>query len=304
MSISVAILSIAGLACWAGVSLVLTAWPVATRPSLATRLGPFVPGASPVVDDGGRPRGIDLRLLAGPLAAQLGANVAVALGVRDELDVRLRRARLDADATAFRLRQLVTALGGLAATGLLAIALQPPPLAGLAMTAIATSVAYLLPEHQLTRAVTRRQAALRAELPVVTEQLAMLLTSGYPVLGAIERLARAGDGEVAADLRRVVIRVRQGADTGQALREWAELMAVPALHRTVAVLALDRAAADLGRLVADEARATREEVHRDLLALLDARGQQVWVPVTVATLVPGVILLGIPFYAALAGFLG
>jgi hypothetical protein len=45
-------------------------------------------------------------------------------------------------------------------------------------------------------------------------------------------------------------------------------------------------------------------VQRDLLEALERRAQQVWVPVTVATLVPGVIFLSIPFIAALRQFSG
>ena len=35
---------------------------------------------------------------------------------------------------------------------------------------------------------------------------------------------------------------------------------------------------------------------------IERRGQQVWIPVTVATLVPGAILLAVPFLAALRTF--
>ena len=35
---------------------------------------------------------------------------------------------------------------------------------------------------------------------------------------------------------------------------------------------------------------------------MERRGQQVWVPVTVATLLPGVIFLAIPFIEALKAF--
>jgi hypothetical protein len=63
-------------------------------------------------------------------------------------------------------------------------------------------------------------------------------------------------------------------------------------------------AADLGRLVSNEARAIRRDVQRDLVQTMERRGQQVWVPVTVATLVPGVIFLAIPFVEALRLFAG
>ena len=64
--------------------------------------------------------------------------------------------------------------------------------------------------------------------------------------------------------------------------------------RLVSVLSLNREAGDLGRLVADEARSIRREVQRELIAQIERRAQQVWIPVTVATLVPGAVLLAIP----------
>lgn len=102
----------------------------------------------------------------------------------------------------------------------------------------------------------------------------------------------------------VASRIRQGVDDGTALREWAEVARVDGLDRLVAILALNRETADLGRLVSAEARQSRRDLQRRTTELLERRAQQVWVPVTVATLVPGVILLAIPFLAALRLFAG
>jgi len=55
-------------------------------------------------------------------------------------------------------------------------------------------------------------------------------------------------------------------------------------------------------MVATEARTTRAEGHRALLESIERKNQQVWIPVTVATLVPGVILMAVPFFDALRGF--
>ena len=76
------------------------------------------------------------------------------------------------------------------------------------------------------------------------------------------------------------------------------------LDRLVAVLALNREAGDLGRLIAEEARAIRRDVQRELIETIERRGQQVWIPVTVATLVPGVLFLAVPFIEALRLFSG
>jgi len=43
----------------------------------------------------------------------------------------------------------------------------------------------------------------------------------------------------------------------------------------------------------------RADTHRRLVESIERRSQLVWVPVTVATLVPGLLLLGIPFISAL-----
>jgi tight adherence protein C len=136
----------------------------------------------------------------------------------------------------------------------------------------------------------------------VAEQLALLLSAGYSLSAALNRLAHRGSGACSADLRRVCARMRQGLSETDALREWAVLARVDALDRLVPVLALNRETSDLGRLMAEEARAIRRDVHRELIETAERQSQQVWIPVTVAALVPGVIFLGIPFFEALRRF--
>jgi hypothetical protein len=97
-------------------------------------------------------------------------------------------------------------------------------------------------------------------------------------------------------------RVRQGLTEVEAVQEWAAVVRVDALDRLVPVLALNSEAADLGRLISDEARSIRKDVQRELVETMERRAQTVWIPVTVATLVPGVILLAIPFTQALKLF--
>ena len=147
--------------------------------------------------------------------------------------------------------------------------------------------------------------ALHVVLPShVAEQLALLLAAGWSLTSALNRLAARGSGATALDLRRVCRRVRQGVSEADALREWAQVAQVPALERLVSVLALSRDTSDLGRLIAEEARAIRRDVHRELIESVERREQQVWIPVTVATLVPGVLFMAIPFVEALRLFGG
>jgi pilus assembly protein TadC len=161
---------------------------------------------------------------------------------------------------------------------------------------------FLVIEQRLARASDGWKRDVALELPVISEQIAMLLNAGYSVGAALSRIAARGRGCVAQDLSVVVNRVRQGVSETDALREWAELAQVDGVTRLVGVLALHSEAADLGRLVSAEASHARRDLHRRTLEAIERRAQQVWVPVTVATLVPGVILLAVPFLSALRLF--
>jgi hypothetical protein len=65
------------------------------------------------------------------------------------------------------------------------------------------------------------------------------------------------------------------------------------------VLSLNQETGDIGRLIADEARSMRREAQRRTVELVERRAQAVWIPVTVATLVPGVMLMAVPFIGAM-----
>ncbi len=184
------------------------------------------------------------------------------------------------------------------------VAVSPTALIAAAALLGAPTLTVLLHEHRVSTAIDRRRDRLRRELPVVAEQLGMLLGVGYSLPSALTRLSERTDGVVAADLRRVGRRVRQGLTETAALVEWADRSDLDAVRRLVALLSLHGEAGDLASLVADEARALREEAHRDLLEDIERRAQLVWVPVTVATLVPGLIFLAVPFSAALSQVTG
>jgi Flp pilus assembly protein TadB len=224
------------------------------------------------------------------------------LGVEESLSSRLRRAGWRMDASAFRMRQLGWCAAAVGLGLVIALAIRPPLIVSPLLLLGGPLLAFLVLEQQLVTATTNRQRDLFNELPVVSEQLAMLLSAGYSVGGALNRLAERNAGVTGDDLRHVTERVRLGLSTAGALREWAEHVDIPEVHRLVAVLTLSDESGDLGRLVADEAAAIRREAQRRLLETIEKRGQQVWVPVTVATLVPGVIFLIIPFLQALSLF--
>lgn len=296
------LLALATLCLFGGLVLVLAELPWFRRPRLVDRLAPYVPTATrpdrraPVLS------AASFRDLAAPLARDLGDRLARLFGVGESLAARLDRVGSPLDSQGFRLRQLGWSVAAFAGAAMACFALTPPPVLALLALLGTPLLAFLLLEQQLASASADRQQRTLYELPVVAEQLGMLVSAGYSLGSAIDRVGRRGSGACAEDLRRVSARIRHGLSESAALQEWATRADVEALDRLVAVLALNREATDLGRLIGDEARSIRQEVHRQLLEAIERRSQQVWIPVTVATLVPGVLFLAVPFLEAMRLF--
>ena len=297
----VAILS--GLLVWTGATLVLSQARWFARRSLTDRLRPYEPGGLASPSGGSGLLSVEsFSDVIAPLARTLGERLARLAGINEELAVRLERLHSPLDPTDFRVRQLGWSVVGLVGGALAAGAARPPALVALLFVGGGPVLAFLVVEQQLAARSDRRKRRLLLELPIVSEQLGMLLSAGFSLGSALHRLATRGHGASGEDLRRVVARIRQGVSEVDALREWATVADLDALSRLVAVLALNREAGDLGRLIAEEARSIRREVQRGLIEQIERRSQQVWIPVTVAALLPGAIFIAIPFVQALRTF--
>jgi tight adherence protein C len=296
------LLAVAALALFAGSTLLLSQIRWFRRRPLVDRLAPYVPGGSTARSTGILVSAEGFGQVIGPLARAVGERVARAVGVTEPLAVRLERIGSTLDVTAFRVRQLGWAAVGLLTGSVLAVATQQSGPVALLLIVTAPLLGFLVVEQHLAAESQAWQRRVFLELPVVAEQLGMLLSAGYSLGAGLGRLAARGKGACGLDLQRVVGRIRQGLSEAEALREWATVADVDALHRLVGVLALNRQSGDLGRLIGEEARAIRRDVHRELIETIERRGQQVWIPVTVAALVPGVIFLAVPFIDALSLF--
>jgi tight adherence protein C len=291
-----------GLLMAVGGTLVFAELPWFSRRGLVERVAPHIPGGTRLRTGSRMSAVATWRELTDPLARALGDRLARLFGVTEALAVRLERVHSRLGVSEFRLRQLVWSGAGLAGGGLLALGLRLS--GGLALLFVVGGplLGFLVVEQRLARASEDWKRHLTLELPVVAEQLGMLLGAGYSVGSALQRLAERGRGCCGRDLARVCERIRLGVSETAALREWAATADVVALHRLVGVLALNHQAGDLDRLIGEEARSMRRDVQRRLLATIERRAQQVWIPVTVATLVPGVIFLAVPFVEALRLF--
>lgn len=290
------------LVAWVGMTLVLSELRWFSRAPLADRLRPYSPGGMGRASHAGAFSVESFREAVGPMSRVVGERLARLAGVSEDLEARLTRTHSDLDVTDFRIRQVGSSVAGFGIGALLTLAARPHPVVGLAFVLGGPVLAFLIQEQRIAAASQRWQRRLFLELPVVSEQLALLLSAGFSLSSAMNRLSRRSSGSCAADLRRVGRRIRQGLSEADALKEWATVAQVDAVDRLVSVLSLNRDTSDLGRLVAEEARAVRRDVQRELIESAERRSQQVWIPVTVATLVPGVIFIAIPFIDALRFF--
>lgn len=295
------IFAAAAILLFVGCTLLLSELRFFRSRTLANRVSPYLPGGTTRKSQ----ELLSLETfgeLLRPLAESFGTVIARTFGVSEELPRRLRRVHWEIDASGFRVRQIGWVLGALAFAITVSVLFGFPSTMVLLLVFGGPMLAFLVVEQQLANASDEWKRRTFQELPVISEQIAMLLGSGYSLGAAIQRVSERGTGVVAQDLRGVVGRIRQGTSEQAALAEWASVVDVPAVDRLVSILALNKESGDLGSLVATEARNVRAEAHRTLLEAIEKKTQQVWIPVTVAALVPGVILMMIPFIRALGSF--
>lgn len=293
--------ALGGLVLFVGLTLLFSELRWFRRTGLIERLWPYG-AARRRLADGGMLAVASFRELIAPLSRLAGERLARLFRFGEELGIRLERIHSPVGVTGFRVRQVGWSVAAFGAAVLTGIAADPPVPVAVAAVAVAPVAAFGVLEQQVARKSARWQQRIFSELPVVSEQLGMLMGAGWSLGAALARIAERGNGACARDLSRVQARIQQGLSEGEALREWADLAGVAELDRLVGVLALDRETADLSRLISEEARSIRREAQRRLVESIERRNQQVWVPVTAATLVPGVLLMGVPFVDALTLF--
>lgn len=239
-----------------------------------------------------------------PIVESMGTGLSAVLGVRDSLEMRLARAGDDRTTTEFRITQFTMAFVGLLASTTVVLLLTPSPLMSLTAILASPLLVVLWQEHRLEVRAEETRSAMELELPVVAEQLGILLGAGFSLPAALSRLATRSSGALSSGLAVVVQDIRRGTGEIPALQNWSARIGVPAVDNLVSVLALHHEATDLGDLISEEAKSIRAEAHRKRIESIERRAQLVWIPVTVATLVPGLILLAVPFTAALGSVAG
>lgn len=301
--------AVAGLGAGLGMWLVV-ARLVARRPSLDERLAPYLRPAGhdsrslpsvPVGRSG--PFGTLERLLA-PVMRDAVRVVERIGSPASDVDRRLARAGRAGTLEQFREAQVVAAVVG-AATGLavallLVAARGLHPVAALALVAGGSATGLVAHDVALTAAITRRERRLLAELPTVAELLALAVAAGEGPHGALERVGRTVQGELAAEIRQALADTRAGAPLSTALEHLADRTGLAPLARFTEGIAV---AVERGTPLADVLRAqaadAREASRRALMETGGRREIAMMAPVVFLVLPVTVVFAVFPGLAAL-----
>lgn len=295
---------LAGLGVGLGLWLLVSLTPRLSRPSLATRVAPYVIDVSLDARELLDRRTADplpvFGVLLGPLLSRLRRVISSVLGGNEVIARRLRQAGATFSVDAFRSRQLLWASVAAAIAVVLGLALgsvQPIPITvNAGMVLVAALGAFVGRDYLLQRTATARVGRMTKELPTVLEFLTLSLSAGEGILDAIRRVARISHGELASELATVTRNVSAGIPVTESLELLSAQLQVPPLTRAIEQIvgALERGT-PLADVLRAQAQDARDDAKRELLELSGKK--------EVAMLIPLVFLI-LPITIAIAIFPG
>ena len=280
-----------GLMLAAGSLLVFVGLPVNRRPGLEARLAPYLRDTArpsrllAVRGEGGGP---GLLLILRPVIHDLGRGVERLLGGATSVSRRMERAGLRPDVESFRAEQVVWGVGS-GLFGLIVATLKwvrdggsMIPLVLLVLCAVGSGI--VARDQVLTRSANKREKQMLAEFPTVAELLALAVGAGEGATGALERVCRLSQGQLAAELRQCLADARAGANLPTALQGLADRTGLASLARFVdgIVIAVERGT-PLADVLRSQAQDVREAGRR---AVMEEGGKK-----EIAMMVPVVFLV-------------
>ncbi|WP_336712695.1 type II secretion system F family protein [Arthrobacter sp. USHLN218] len=176
----------------------------------------------------------------------------------------------------FRAEQLMWAVGGLALGVALAVISAASggfdPVAAVVFTVGLAAGGFLLRDYLLTMQIQRRETKMLAEFPSLAELMALAVSAGESATGALERICRTSQGELAGEFASVLAATRAGTPLLAALQEFSHRSRLAALIRFVDGITV---AVERGTPLADVLRAQAQDV-RDMAKrdLMEAAGKK------------------------------
>jgi tight adherence protein C len=237
-----------------GMALVVSSLLAARRPSLESRVAPYIRDV-PNAALRWRPRtssdrpSAAVRALVVPLLESAARRLQSVLGGRESVRRRLERAGSAMTVEEFRLSQVywgLSAFGASVVVGLLGSAREPDrALPWLILSSGVAVAAILARDSALSRRVRRREERMLAEFPVVADLLALAVAAGEGPASALDRVVTTCHGELPDELAIVLAQSRTGVPLARALDGFAQGFAVAIERGTPLVEVLAAQAADV-----------------------------------------------------------
>ncbi len=297
-----------GIGLWTIVSII----PRLSRPRLADRVAPYLVDVSLSARAFVRQRESSplpvFGSMLGPVFDTLRNRIVRMLGGSAVIERRLRQAGLSMTVDAFRSRQLMWGLSGLAIGAIISVALAPlttlPFAVHLTIVVIAGMGGVVARDYLLQRSAKARCARIASELPVVLEFLTLSLSAGEGILDSFRRVSAKSRGELAGELGGVVAEVHSGSALAESLQRLADGIQMPELTRCTDQIigALERGT-PLSEVLRAQAQDTREQSKRTLLELAGKKEVAMMMPLVflilpvtiIFAIFPGIFVLQVGF---------
>ncbi len=198
-----------------------------------------------------------------------------------------------------RLAEIVISLLGAAiAVGVLPMhAVLPFALLGAGSALV---LAKIIERTVLDHRKERRTKALDISIIALFEQLHLKLANGNSLQSSIVRT----DGITNKDILSLQNLIRSGMALESATSYWIDEFDTPSKRRAADLLLAKTTTSETLALLTGLIIQLRNEQRFALIAEIERRNQLVWIPVTIAVLVPGMIFIAIPLEATLRSLLG
>jgi tight adherence protein C len=293
-----------GLALGLGLWLLVSLTPRLSRPTLSTRVAPYVTDVSADARELLDRQTADPLPVFGamlePVASRVRRALSTLLGGNELIAMRLRQAGSAMTVDEFRSRQLVWAAAGAMLAIVVSVgfaSIQSLPVAApIALVVVAAVAGFILRDYRLQRTARARVQRMTKELPTVLEFLTLSLSAGETILDALRRIGRISRGELAVELSTVSRDVSTGIPLADSLEQLSAQLRMPPLTRAIEQItgALERGT-PLAEVLRAQAQDARETAKRELLEISGKK--------EVAMLVPLVFLI-LPITIAIAIFPG
>lgn len=219
------------------------------------------------------------------------------------LNRRLVRAGSEKTAVEFRAEQLLWAAGFLGAVALVLISglsMRLNPLFAVLIVVAASLAGFMLRDYALGARIKKREARMMAEFPSVAELMALAVSAGESATGALDRVCRRTQGELAKEFGLVLASTRAGQPLVEALQDFSARTNLAPLVRFVdgLIVAVERGT-PLAEILRAQAQDVRDAAKRDLMESAGKKEIGMMVPLVFGVLPLTVVFAVFPGLAAI-----